>query len=206
MGSYTCPMTNAAGPVLEGLHEEFGRDVGFLMLYTREAHPGERYPQPTTFEEKSEHARRYRERDGVTYPIAIDDIDGTLHQALDLKSNAVYVMGVDGNVAYRAIWAGGSKGSLRRALHAVLRGRRVRQSQAHTVAILRGMGTTYEILDLAGPRAKRDTLWGAPPMYLMASVARIFRPLPPLGRGIAAMATIMVATVALIGLAAQAIA
>jgi len=206
MGSYTCPMTSAAGPVLKSLHEEFGRDIGFLMLYTREAHPGELYPQPTTLGQKTEHARQYGERDGITYPIAIDDIDGTLHRALDLKSNAVYLMGVDGTVAYRAIWAGGSGGSLRRALRAVLQGRRLRQSQAHGVAMLRGLGSTYEILNLAGRQAKLDTLRGAPPMYLMASVARIFRPLPPLGRGLAALATIMLPVVVLIGIAAQAIA
>lgn len=52
-------MTASAGPALKRMHEEFGDRVGFVTLYVREAHPGERYPQPETFEQKLEHARAY---------------------------------------------------------------------------------------------------------------------------------------------------
>jgi hypothetical protein len=44
------------------LSAEFGDRVAFLTLYVREAQPGERYPQPQTFEEKLAHARALTRR------------------------------------------------------------------------------------------------------------------------------------------------
>lgn len=63
IGSFTCPMTADSGDILKRLYREFGDKVTFLTLYVREAHPGERYPQPSTFEQKREHARAYKTRD-----------------------------------------------------------------------------------------------------------------------------------------------
>ena len=64
-----------------------------------------------------------------------------------------------------------------------------------------GMGKMYEILGSAGQQAQQDVLREAPPMYAMARLAALFRPLPPLGRGIAAIAiSVLGLTVALIGL------
>ncbi len=64
-------MTASAGPALKQLHEEFGDRVAFVSMYVREAHPGENYPQAETFEEKLEHARAYKERDGI-----LDETEG----------------------------------------------------------------------------------------------------------------------------------
>lgn len=50
------------GPALRELHEEFGDRVRFVTVYVREAHPGERYPQPEERDRKLRHARDYRER------------------------------------------------------------------------------------------------------------------------------------------------
>ena len=47
-------MTASAGSALKQLHEEFGDRVAFVTLYVREAHPGERYPQSQTLEQKLE--------------------------------------------------------------------------------------------------------------------------------------------------------
>lgn len=204
-GSYTCPMTHSAGPLLDELHAEFGRDVSFAMLYTRELHPGENYPQPTTIERKTEHARAYRDRDHVAFTVAVDDLDGTLHRALDAKANSVYVMGIDGKVAYRALWAGDRIGTLRSALSGLVAGKPPRQSQGQVVALLRGMGATWEILRLAGRQAVTDTLVAMPPAVIVAATARLFRPLSDLGRGIAGAGAVGLASLAVVAAIATAI-
>ncbi|MDP8974054.1 MAG: redoxin domain-containing protein, partial [Actinomycetota bacterium] len=53
--SITCPMVASNGQALKRLHEEFGDQVSFVTLYVREAHPGERYPQPGAFKQKLEY-------------------------------------------------------------------------------------------------------------------------------------------------------
>ncbi len=98
-------MTASAGPALKQLHEEFGDRVAFVSIYVREAHPGENYPQPESFEEKLEHARAYKERDGIPWPVAVDDVEGSLHQILNPKPHAAYIMDVRGNAAFRTLWA-----------------------------------------------------------------------------------------------------
>src|SRR5918994_5949711 len=98
-------MTASAGPVLKQLYGEFRNRVKFLTLYVREAHPGERYRQPSTFEQKREHARAYKSRDEIPWPIAVDDVDGSLHRRLDPKPNAVYIIDSNGVVAFRALWS-----------------------------------------------------------------------------------------------------
>lgn len=192
-------MTASAGPVLERLYREFGGRVGFVTVYVREAHPGERYPQPATFEEKLRHARDYRERDALPWPVAVDDIDGTLHRALDGKPNAAYVMDVAGSVAFRGLWAN-VHGPLEQALRAVVAGQPVpeRENRSKVVPMFRGMGRMDDTLGQAGQVARQDFKRAMPPVYAMARLAAVFRPLPPLGRGVAAVA------VPLLGIAAVA--
>jgi hypothetical protein len=115
-------MTASAGPALKRLHEEFGDRVAFVSLYVREAHPGDRYPQPESFEQKMEHARAYRERDGLPWPVAVDDVDGSLHRALDPKPSSVYIMDREGRVAFRALWSN-DEATVRDGLQAVVDGR-----------------------------------------------------------------------------------
>lgn len=55
-GSMACPMTASAAPSVQELHDEFGDRVQFIMLYVREAHPGENFTQSVTMEEKLKYA------------------------------------------------------------------------------------------------------------------------------------------------------
>ena len=81
-------MTASAGPALKRLSADFGDRLAFATLYVREAHPGDRYPQPDSFEQKLEHARVYQERDQIPWPVAVDNVEGDLHRALTPKPNA----------------------------------------------------------------------------------------------------------------------
>ncbi|MEU3199392.1 deiodinase-like protein [Streptomyces sp. NPDC006996] len=176
MGSVTCPMTAAADPALKRLHAEFGDRVAFMTLYVREAHPGERYPQPDRIERKTEHARDLKERDELPWPVAVDDLDGTLHRRLDPKPNAAYLMDADGRVFFRVLWSDDRESVLRTALENVLSGRsQPREHQGHVVPMLRGVAEMDRMLTLSGPTARRDVRKAAPPMYAMARVMGLMK-------------------------------
>jgi len=91
-GSMTCPMTASAAPTVQALQDEFGDRVDFIMLYVREAHPGERITQAETMDEKLEHARALKQLYDVSWTVAADSIDGDLHRALDPKPNSAFLV------------------------------------------------------------------------------------------------------------------
>jgi hypothetical protein len=184
-------MTRSAGPVLKKLYREFGGDIEFITLYVREAHPGDRYPQPGNFREKLINARVYKERDRIPWQIAVDSVDGMFHRSLDDKANAAYLIDIDGNVAFRSLWSNDYE-TLQNALSKVLQKKRgsIGQSEKEVIPMMRGVGELYDTLNFAGGYAKRDMLYQIPPMYGMARLAALFRPLPPLARTFFAMAGI----------------
>jgi hypothetical protein len=197
-GSYSCPMTASSDPILKEFHQEFGRDIEFVMLHVREAHPGEHREQPRSFEEKLNHAKALKARDKLPWPIAVDDPEGTLHRALDEKPNAVWLTDRDGVIVYRGLWAGDEKG-LAQALDAVIRGVAPpeRESQRRLAPMAMGVGKMREMTLQSGPRATQDLRRAAPPIAAMAWLADLYRPLPPKWRTVAAVATLGVAVSAI---------
>lgn len=197
-------MTASAGPALKELHEEFSDRIAFITLYVREAHPGDNYPQPKTFERKVAHARDYRNRDEITWPIAVDDINGSLHRRLDPKPHAAYIMGDDGKVLWRTMWANVPE-VLRQGLEASathqLPPKRERQPRVRPM--LAGTGIMWKILNLSGGHAKTDVAKEAPPMLLAARLAWLMRPLPLRIRGALAMAVSIAPMVAALALGAR---
>lgn len=175
-GSITCPMTASAMPDLKTLHAEFGDKVEFVMLTVREAHPGENFPQPDTNEAKLEHARALKEHFDVPWTVAIDDVDGALHKALDGKPNDAYLIDAGGKVVFRSLWASDKK-SLRQALESVSRGES--PSKTQSTALMGPLVSSFpyisETMKLAGPQARRDLILGAPPMALMGAIASLFK-------------------------------
>ncbi len=188
--SITCPMVASNAPALKRLHKGFGDRVAFVTLYVREAHPGERYPQPEAFEQKLEYARAYKGRDQIPWPVAVDNVEGDLHRALDPKPDAAYVMDTDGNVVFRTVSSSNER-VLREGLEAIASRQplAVGERQPRVVPLLKGVGMTYEVLDFAGQEAKEDFRRELAPIYLLVRLAALFRPLSPFGRGIAAIAT-----------------
>ena len=175
-GSVTCPMTIDANPKLKHLYEEFGERVAFASLYVREAHPGDRYPQPETMEQKLQFARELKERDRLPWPVAVDDIDGTLHRQLDPKPNAVYIMESAGRVVFRALWSNDRESVLRKALQELVAGRSpAEERNGRMVPMMRGIAHMDEVLGMSGPTARRDVRRQAPPVYAMAKMAGLMR-------------------------------
>lgn len=192
-------MTASAGPALHALFERFGGRVEFVALYVREAHPGDRYPQAHDLETKFSHARAYQRRDRIPWTIAVDDLDGRVHRLLDSKPHLAYIVATHGRVTYRALWANHVSG-IEAALQAAAADgeRTLHQDQAKLQPMLSGIGVMWETLERSGPTALHDVQREAPPMWLSARVASLFRPLPPTARGLIGLAVTMAVPIVLL--------
>lgn len=187
-GSNTCPMTASAGDGLAELHREFGDRVRFVLVQVREAHPGEAIPQPTTFAQKQEHARRLAASLAVPFEVAVDDLDGSFHRSLDPKPNAAYLVDSETTIVFRSQWASDVPG-LRSALSAAAAGRRPERGQSTRMVgpMLSALGHVHDVIASGGRQAQRDLVRAAPPMALAGRVAALFRRAAPDRRGRLAM-------------------
>lgn len=102
-GSSTCPATVGTTNAMEELIRKYPHVV-FVLLYVREAHPGERTPEHQSFEEKLACARRFKEEERDNRLILVDDLEGTIHKQYGLFPNFVYVIDLEGYVAFRTPW------------------------------------------------------------------------------------------------------
>jgi len=80
------------------------RGVRFLMVYTRETHPGEYIPKHTSFDQKLTHAKRFKEEDRVKIRVIVDSLDGEIHRKYGWLPNMVYIIDKLGRIAYKASW------------------------------------------------------------------------------------------------------
>ncbi len=175
-GSVTCPMTSASMSSLRELHEKYGEQVEFVTLNVREAHPGENYPQPTTSEEKHEHARALKQHFEIPWSVAVDDLDGEVHQALGAKPNSAHIISEEGRILYRSLFAGDAR-SLGEALGSVSKGTAPmrRQSTAMMGPFKSAVGHVNDIMNLAGTQAWKDLWRSAPPMAIMGKISARFK-------------------------------
>ncbi len=202
-GSMTCPMTASAAPSVQELHDEFGDRVQFIMLYVREAHPGENFTQSVTMEEKLEYAQALKTFYDIKWTVAVDNIDGDLHRALDPKPNSAYLVNSEGTIVFRSLWAA-DRDALHQALDAAAAGRAPERNQSEALIgpVTRAMGQVQEVMTRGGPQAVRD-LWRAGfPMALAGRVATFFTPLSPDQRGIAAVLTLALGMLVVFGILA----
>lgn len=191
-------MTASAGPALKRLLAETGDRISFLTVYVREAHPGSRYPQPITLEEKIAHAQAYKRRDRIPWMVAVDDIAGSFHRSLDPKPNNAYFVDSNGQIVFRLLWSNDVSG-LRQGVDLLLSADpagHASERQARAVPMLRGLGVMDDVLGGPDDQARRDLRRAMPAVYALAMVARAFHPLPPLGRALGALATVAVAGIA----------
>jgi hypothetical protein len=164
-GSITCPITDSKVHVMDELQQRF-EDVVFLLLYTREAHPGEHYEAHDSFEAKLERARTFAAEYDVERTVLVDDLKGTAHRRYGGMPNSVHVLNPDGVVVMRGDW------NDIRTVETVLENRD--EHRIYERDIYRGRpvfftekkGILNVLLD-AGPRAVRDFVRHAPALGLM---------------------------------------
>ena len=201
-GSMTCPMTASAAPSVQELYDEFSDRVEFIMLYVREAHPGEYFAQSETIEEKLDYARTLKDFYDMRWTVAADNIDGDLHCAFDPKPNSAFLADKEGTILFRSLWAS-DYCALRRALDAAANGRipEMQQSARMIGPVSRAMGHVQEVMVRGGPQAVRDLWLAGFPMALAGRVATLFSSLAPDQQGIAAVLTTAMVTLTMIGIA-----
>jgi hypothetical protein len=195
-GSLTCPVTESSGPVINDLHRRFGDRIRFVFVNTREAHPGERLPQPRAIEAKRTRAADLRAHHGFGFEVAVDTIDGDFHRAMGPKPNSAYLLRPDGVIAYRAHWANDGAG-LERALRSLLDGKGIAgRSSAMVRPLLRAIGHLPGIGRRGGHKVMRDVWRAVAPFAILATLTRPLSFLAPDTRGpvVAAAISLIVAT------------
>ena len=102
--SSTCSMYTKNIPDMKDISEEMD-DVEFVVVYVREAHPGERLAQHKDMAEKLAAAKIIAPRYGEHRRILVDNYDGDFHRAYGAMPNVVYIIRPDGKIHYRCNWA-----------------------------------------------------------------------------------------------------
>lgn len=190
-GSLTCPITESAGDGLRQLHDRYGDRVRFVLVNVREAHPGALTPQPTTAEQKREHARRLGDHHRLSFEIAVDDLDGSVHRAFGPRPSSAYLIDPSGEIVFRAHWSNVTA-AIEEAVAAVAGGERPPRSDVGgTIRAMAAMtGHAPTAFATAGPGATRDTWKVAPPFGVMIAASRLFGFLHPSRRGVPAMVVV----------------
>lgn len=85
-----------------------GKDVQFVVVYSKEPHPEERsfkkYKQHTSYEQKMSYARELVEITQMRVPVAVDGLDEATVKAYGGMPNMVFVVDKGGTVVYKSTW------------------------------------------------------------------------------------------------------
>ena len=104
-GCITAPVFVGDVTTLNRLHAQFhDEDVQVLVVYVREAHPGDRYSFHTSYEQKVSHARDLKRLEKVQCPVLVDSLEGDAHHLYGLRASPVYIANKDGLLTYKAGW------------------------------------------------------------------------------------------------------
>ena len=162
-GSVSCPMTAGSIGGMNDLYEDYrDEDVEFLLIYVREAHPGEEVPAHESHDDKVRAAELLRDEEDVEMPILVDDVRGSIHRDYGKMPNSTYIIDKSGRVAFRALWT--RPGVIREALDELLErqaDRDVEHAVVHggedrSVPVKYGLLHSHRALRRAGAQAVED--------------------------------------------------
>src|ERR687898_262995 len=91
---------------MDALYDEF-HDQGFefLFIYTKEAHPGERWPAHRSFQQKMDQALAYQQRINCKREILVDSLDGYAHRLYGSRPDMTWILDRDGIVLFKSFWS-----------------------------------------------------------------------------------------------------
>jgi hypothetical protein len=119
---------------MEAMAEGYrGQGVVSLFVYTREAHPGENYPEHRSLDDKLAMAREFRKVVGIRRPILVDDLEGAIHRHFGMLPNMAWILSRTGKVVYKAEWT--QPASIERALEEQLDMKRQQRAGKLPVAL-----------------------------------------------------------------------
>jgi len=176
-GSVSCPMFVSHIEQMNALARRYP-DVLFLVLYVREAHPGQHVRAHQNAAEKAAAARMVVVQEGEGRVILIDDLAGTAHRQYGAMPNTVHVIDSQGGVVFRAMWNDVS--AVDAALQRVPAGQEVAAVQTRFRPA--GLHTLVRVLRRAGWRAVWDFMIAFPRVagaHLRPSHLRAFTEPPP---------------------------
>jgi tetratricopeptide (TPR) repeat protein len=112
-GSLTCPQLRNGVPLLNELHERYGRSVTFLLVYIREAHAadgssplplnerlGMSVAEARSLEERARSAALCRKRLSIPYEAVLDGMEGDVEKAFAAFPSRAYVIDREGVVTF----------------------------------------------------------------------------------------------------------
>jgi hypothetical protein len=102
-GSYTCPIFASRVEAMEQLARDFP-EARFLVVYTREAHPGELCPAHRSIADKRRAAARSRDEQAIRRRVLVDGLDGAVHRAYGSAPDCAYVIDATGRIVTRLGW------------------------------------------------------------------------------------------------------
>jgi peroxiredoxin len=104
-GSATCPMTAGSIGGIDELAKEFRDEVEIVLIYVREAHPGDEIPAHQSMNDKLRAAEILKQEENLELPILIDDLKGSVHRKYGKMPNSSFLIDKSGRVAFRALWS-----------------------------------------------------------------------------------------------------
>ena len=156
-GSTTCPLYRRNITGMRTVAADYP-DATFVVLYTREAHPGERRGPHHTIDDKRSAAASLPVAAGEWRTILVDDLDGSLHRRLEGAPDSVTILNGDGTVL--AYFHDATPGAVRRALARIRAGRPVGDIASRFLPP--PPSTALRALLTGGWQAVRDFLRGLP--------------------------------------------
>lgn len=191
-GSVTCPMTISAGPGISEILAKSKNKLHVALIYVREAHPGEMCPQPQSLEQKIARARQFEGSYGPDVEVLIDGINGELHHLLDLMPNSAHLIDTNGRLCFQSLFASDAR-AIEEAVNAMSTGMPIEKSQSQRMLLpmLGAAGYMDETFEFAGPRAQREMMKSAFPIYLWSRLSSLFFFLPKRHRGMFGLLTML---------------
>lgn len=159
-GSITCGMFAGQSKEMNEIARQ-NQDFNFLLLYVREAHPGNKIPAHHSFEEKCSLATRLNKEDEIeNRTVLIDDIDGTAHKQLGALPNMIFIIDTDGTITFKADWNNAK--ALNKTLIAYTQKSKTVVEQKWEMLPLPNIAVEYRIFKRAGWDAAFDFIVSLP--------------------------------------------
>ncbi len=103
MGSITCPMYAGNSKAMNEFSKKY-TDFNFIVLYVREAHPGNRVKSHSSDESKIDAAIKTYHHYAESRNVLVDTLNGDAHKVYGSLPNSVFIIGTDRKILFCKPW------------------------------------------------------------------------------------------------------
>ncbi len=175
-GSISCGMFAGKLHNMEELANE-NKDFVFLILYVREAHPGNKIVPHNSIDSKCYLANQLKEIEQVSRTIIIDDLEGSFHKMLGGLPNMVFMIDTEGRIVFKSNW--NKVNDVRSALN-IYRVNRNAIDQQWTFLPMPSLKTEHKVFKRAGWDAAWDLVIALPQLIYLHIIEGICMKYPRL--------------------------